>query len=225
MFATIWMCTQEWSLISMRATAFTLETCHQAFSCLSAFTRSTTERSLRLPRTGTLMRMRSIASEGVSRTSRSASSGMGWSILSAVSLSSAMARSLFRLFGALLVPDGRPRLRARHRQDRPLRFGEPVVEDGQHVGFVRNRDGSRERSADPGSEEAGKEAEHRANEDGDDVRDHHEREHATGLAPDELGRAPERIPRAPALDHHERHDERPSRDCDEAGDDQEDEAD
>ena len=40
MLVTIWMCTQEWSLISMRATAFTFETCHQPFSCLSAFTRS-----------------------------------------------------------------------------------------------------------------------------------------------------------------------------------------
>ena len=41
MFVTIWMCTHEWSLISMRATAFTFATCHHAFSCLSAFTRST----------------------------------------------------------------------------------------------------------------------------------------------------------------------------------------
>ena len=29
MFVTIWMCTQEWSLISIRATAFTFATCHQ----------------------------------------------------------------------------------------------------------------------------------------------------------------------------------------------------
>ena len=40
MFVTIWMCTQEWSLISMRATAFTFETCHQPFSCASSLTRS-----------------------------------------------------------------------------------------------------------------------------------------------------------------------------------------
>ncbi len=69
MFVTIWMCTQEWSLISIRATAFTFETCHQAFSCSSSFTRSISVRSLRLPRTGTLIRMRAIASVGVSRTS------------------------------------------------------------------------------------------------------------------------------------------------------------
>ena len=32
MFVTIWMWTHEWSLISMRATAFTFATCHQPFS-------------------------------------------------------------------------------------------------------------------------------------------------------------------------------------------------
>ena len=62
MFVTIWMCTQEWSLISMRATALTFATCHQPFSWRSALTRSTSVRSLRLPRTGTLMRIRSTAS-------------------------------------------------------------------------------------------------------------------------------------------------------------------
>ncbi len=40
MFATIWMCTQEWSLISRRTTALTFATCHHAFSCLSSLTRS-----------------------------------------------------------------------------------------------------------------------------------------------------------------------------------------
>ena len=52
MLVTIWMCTQEWSLISMRATAFTFETCHQPLSCVSSLTRSISVRSLRLPRTG-----------------------------------------------------------------------------------------------------------------------------------------------------------------------------
>src|SRR3954471_24666880 len=92
MFVTIWMCTHEWSLISIRATAFTFETCHQPFSCLSALTRSTSWRSLRLPGTGTLIRIRSIASVGVSRASCSASSDAGWSIRSAVSLSRATPR-------------------------------------------------------------------------------------------------------------------------------------
>src|SRR6059058_2901081 len=32
MFVTIWMCTQEWSLICMRATALTLAACHSAYS-------------------------------------------------------------------------------------------------------------------------------------------------------------------------------------------------
>ena len=40
MLVTIWMWTHEWSLISIRATAFTFETCHHPFSCLSSFTRS-----------------------------------------------------------------------------------------------------------------------------------------------------------------------------------------
>ena len=85
MFVTIWMCTQEWSLIPIRATAFTFETCHHAFSCLSSLTRSTMVRSLRLPRTGTLILMRAIASAGVRRASSSATAGAGWSIRSAVS--------------------------------------------------------------------------------------------------------------------------------------------
>ena len=94
MLVTIWMCTHEWSLISMRATAFTFETCHQAFSFLSSLTRSISVRSLRLPRTGTLIRIRSTASTGVSLVSRSASSATGWSMRSAVSLSIAMAASI-----------------------------------------------------------------------------------------------------------------------------------
>ena len=40
MFATIWMCTQEWSLICSLAMALTFETCQSAFSSVSAFTRS-----------------------------------------------------------------------------------------------------------------------------------------------------------------------------------------
>ena len=49
MLATIWTCTHEWSLISSRTTAFTLETCHQAFSSLSSFARSSARRRARLP--------------------------------------------------------------------------------------------------------------------------------------------------------------------------------
>src|SRR3954447_20271665 len=94
MFVTIWMWTHEWSLISIRATAFTFDTCHQPFSCVSALTRSIRVRSLRLPRTGTLMRIRSTASAGVRRASCSASSDTGCSIRSAVSLSIAMERSI-----------------------------------------------------------------------------------------------------------------------------------
>ena len=87
MFATIWMCTHEWSLISMRTTAFTFVTCHQPFSCLSSFTRSISLRSLRLPRTGRLMCIFSTACAGVSLVSRTASSEIGSSIRSCISRS------------------------------------------------------------------------------------------------------------------------------------------
>ena len=36
MFVTIWMCTQEWSLISIRVTAFTFATCHQRLQLVVA---------------------------------------------------------------------------------------------------------------------------------------------------------------------------------------------
>src|SRR5215510_12554557 len=72
MLVTIWMCTQEWSLICMRATALTLAACHSAFMESSWLTRSTTSRSSLLPRAGTLMRMSRTASAGVIRAPRSA---------------------------------------------------------------------------------------------------------------------------------------------------------
>src|SRR6478735_9295733 len=72
MFVTIWMCTQEWSLICMRATALTLAACHSALIESSWLTRSITSRSVRLPRAGTLMRMSRTASAGVIRAPRSA---------------------------------------------------------------------------------------------------------------------------------------------------------
>ncbi len=90
MFATIWMCTQEWSLISIRTTAFTFATCHQPFSCLSSFTRSSSFRSLRLPRTGRLMCIFSTACAGVSLVSRTASADTGSSMRSSVFLSSSL---------------------------------------------------------------------------------------------------------------------------------------
>ena len=87
MFVTIWMCTQEWSLISMRATALTFATCHQPFSWSSLFTRSITVRSFLFARTGTRMRICATASAGVRRVSRSASAEAGWSMRSSVSSS------------------------------------------------------------------------------------------------------------------------------------------
>ena len=82
MFVTIWMCTQEWSLISSRTTAFTFATCHQPLSWSSPLTRSITCASLRLPRSGTRIRICATASSGVSRVSRSASAETGSSIRS-----------------------------------------------------------------------------------------------------------------------------------------------
>jgi hypothetical protein len=84
------MCTQEWSLISIRTVAFTFATCHQPFRVLSALTRSSSVRSFLFARSGARMRMWSTASAGVRRVSRSACSETGCSIRSSVSLSSAM---------------------------------------------------------------------------------------------------------------------------------------
>ena len=106
MFVTIWMCTQEWSLISMRTAALTLATCHQAFSCLSSLARPISVRSLRLPRTGTLMRMCSTAADGGSRVSRSASGERGWSIRSSVSRSSRPRGTLRRAYVPGVGPGG-----------------------------------------------------------------------------------------------------------------------
>src|SRR4051794_30238033 len=72
MFVTIWMCTQEWSLICMRATALTFAACQSALIDSSRLTRSTTSRSVRFPRAGTLIRMSRTASAGVIRAPRSA---------------------------------------------------------------------------------------------------------------------------------------------------------
>src|SRR5215475_1345128 len=114
MFVTIWMCTQEWSLICIRATALTFETCHQPLSWLSELTRSISVRSLRSPRTGTLIRIRATASAGVRRASRSASAATGCSIRSAVSLSIAIRPSIVRAMSA----------QASAPQLRPLGIGE-----------------------------------------------------------------------------------------------------
>ena len=77
MFVTIWMCTQEWSLMRRRSTAFTFATCHQALSWSSSLTRWISSPSLRLPRTGTRIRIPATACVGVRRVSRSASAAVG----------------------------------------------------------------------------------------------------------------------------------------------------
>src|SRR5438093_13260932 len=135
--ATIWMCTQEWSLICMRTTAFTFDACHQPLSCVSSLTRSSSRLNLRLPRTGTLILICATASVGLSRVSRSASSETGCSIRSSVSLSRAMTGS-YDLGGQrliskksgrrvavllVLVPDGLPARVAKNAADREGRRG------------------------------------------------------------------------------------------------------
>src|SRR5579862_6161071 len=94
MFVTIWMWTHEWSLISIRTTAFTFATCHQPLSWVSWLTRSITRRSFWLPRSGTRIRIAATASAGVRRVSRRASSETGCSMRSRVSGSSAMPGSI-----------------------------------------------------------------------------------------------------------------------------------
>src|SRR3954447_10930257 len=85
MLVTIWMCTHEWSLISIRATAFTFATCHQPLIWSSLFTRSITVRSFLFARTGTRILICLTASAGVSLVSRAASSETGSSMRSCVS--------------------------------------------------------------------------------------------------------------------------------------------
>src|SRR6185295_4416705 len=135
--ATIWMCTQEWSLICMRTTAFTFDACHHPLSCVSSLTRSSKRLSLRLPRTGTLIFICLTASAGVSLVSRSASSETGCSIRSSVSLSSAI-----RVLGHVCSPVSiERRVEAAFCQQfvvRPLLDDPAVLQDDDQVG-VPNR--------------------------------------------------------------------------------------
>src|SRR5579862_7253835 len=64
MLSTIWMCTQEWSLMPSRLVALTAETCHQAFTWVSAFTAASNCSRRRLPRVGTRTRIAATASRG-----------------------------------------------------------------------------------------------------------------------------------------------------------------
>src|SRR6266487_353876 len=138
MFATIWMCTQEWSLICMRATAFTFDACHQPLSWVSSLTRSNSLRSLRLPRTGTLIFICATASVGVSRVSRSASSETGCSIRSSVSLSRAIG-----VLGHVCSPVSiERRIEAAFRQQLvvcPLLHDPTVLEHDDQVGAADRR--------------------------------------------------------------------------------------
>src|SRR2546430_12812086 len=144
MFETIWMCTQEWSLIRIRATAFTFAACHQPLSCVSALTRSSSRRSLRLPRTGTLIFISATAWVGVRRVSRSASAEAGCSILSSVSRSRLTATSLvLELSRFVLVPDGVP-IGLGLGDDGPVRIRKAVIDDAESVARVGSDERARQ---------------------------------------------------------------------------------
>ena len=94
MLVTIWMCTQEWSLISSRAAALTFETCHQRLELVVAVDALDHRRELPVRRaSGTLIRIWAIASVGVRRASRSASAETGSSMRPWVSASSGVSGS------------------------------------------------------------------------------------------------------------------------------------
>src|SRR6266542_3084767 len=139
MLATIWTCTQEWSLIWSRTTAFTLATCHQLLSCLSSFTRSSSVRSLRLPRTGTLIFICSTACAGVSRVSRRASSETGSSIRCSVSRSRATTRSLGDLDGPVAVQRRIEPAQCHELLVRALLDDLPVLQHHDQVGVADRR--------------------------------------------------------------------------------------
>src|SRR6266516_1290421 len=153
MLVTICTCTHEWSLISSRALALTLATCHQPLSWRSALTRSISVRSLRLARSGTRIRIDSTACAGVSRASRSASAGVGDSIRSLVSGSRVMALTLalqrgpssggLRL-GYQLEVHRRPRERKERRQQ----------DVGGEAAQPRAEELGQDRAQDPGDDRA-----------------------------------------------------------------------
>ena len=177
MLATIWMCTQEWSLIWSRTTALTLATCHQPFSSRSAFARSRTRRSLRLPRSGSRMRMCSTASAGVSRASRTASADAGSSIRASVSGSSVHAST-----GAATSPwvsRSRKYMTAIAIAPKGATTACAIVEPTR---ISRNSGSARER----GLKERARDA---REERGDD----HDPEHRPPVPADELARATERL--------------------------------
>src|SRR5687768_2590793 len=220
MFATIWMCTHEWSLISSRATALTFATCHHALRCVSPLTRWTSVRSLRLPRAGTLIRIRATASAGVSRTSRSASSEAGDSIRSSISGS----RSLTP--GSL----GGRRSGRRRRRERLLRRrrpGEREVGQRQRDGHERRDYGVRDHvlheAAGLLGEPERQDRHHDVRGDRQEDRDHDHPEHVPAVAANELATPTEGLTGRAALEHDHRDDHRPDREQEEAGHDQEDE--
>ena len=187
MFATIWMCTHEWSLISRRATAFTFATCHHAFSSVSVSTRDQRP-ELPVAAGGDVDFRPRDRPAGVRRTSRSASSETGCSIRSSVSGSSFHCE--------LTLCHRRFRLRVRQRGQRAVHQGpgQADVRRGDDVcgGEQRVRRGTGApwaRSARRGRARPRPPARSRRPPGG-----------ATVLTPHELGASPQRSERTGALD-------------------------
>ena len=203
MLTTIWMCTQEWSLIFIRATALTFETCHHAFSCGSLLARSRTRRSLRLPRSGRRIRMPAIASAGVSRVSRTASAETGPSMRCSISGSIGRPARRSVAVGGIVGHPGHPRTRRFASVDSAARSGAIRLEAGELAA------GMRERLAEAGA--VRRVVEPRARAGGMRQRDHDRVVDEVALA-DALGqrlRADDRAGREAADREHERGAEQP----------------
>src|SRR4051795_2561562 len=141
MFVTIWMCTHEWSLISIRTTAFTFETSHQPLICGSLLTLSITLRSFLFARTGTRMRICAIASDGLSLVSRSASAETGWSIRFSVSGSICIPSSLRRSVGRPVAVQRQVEAACREQLVVRALLDDPaVLQDDDQVGVADRRE-------------------------------------------------------------------------------------
>ena len=204
MFATIWMCTHEWSLIWSRTTALTFETCHQPLSSGSAFARSRTRRNLRFPRSGSRIRMCSTASAGVSRASRTASADAGSSIRASVS-GSRVTRST----GAATLSPCASR-RRKYVTARAIAPNGATTACAIVLPTRIWRNSGRDENAAWRSV---------ARDDGQQAGDDDDREHRPAVAANERARATERLERASPLDHDHGGDHRPDRQEEEAGDD------
>ena len=234
MFVTIWMCTQEWSLISRRTTAFTFATCHQPLSCWSALTRSISCASLRLPRSGTRMRIArrpataSAASRARPRPRR------GSSIRSSVSrieprrrrarVARATARRAARAVG--LAAQRRPPARARRSRARSTKYM-TVSASATNGAVIAVRDDALEVDAEPvrGATKSRRSTMMPTPRCGSGRRARSSPKTFQPLPRTSSRLRPNDSPAAAALEHDHRDDQAPERQQEEARDDEQDQAD